>query len=647
MDSFLGAVQQFFQWAYEGLLLSVWAVLVNFFTTAAQTISFIVTQIVSFMVPSEIYTLIARWVFLFLSIMIVGRCILSLLSNRSKDRVWGYLWISDNNRIPLMHWENSIGRSKLSDVVVNLPFISRSHAVLSFCDGEWSLADLGSKGGVGVNGNRISRAKKVRLGDKISLAGAEFVLLPPDQGAAPDSTERLQGGVWYQRIIKHFLSGKAFPPGKTFMLIILFQFLGGIQLLIASGAGTEPRSVFSYLLFIFVESVYYVTVFKISKTYLDLILLAYFLCGLDLLLVTSAAPELMYKQVIAIILGIIVFSVLQYLIKDLVRAQKLRYVLMAGAILLMILNLTVGETRNGAKNWIDIGFTTFQPMEFVKVAFVIAGAATLDRLLTTRNLTSFIGFSGACVAALVLMRDLGTAVIFFGAFLVIAFMRSGDIRTIAFISAVAVLGAFAVVNLRPYIAARFSVWGHVWEFANSTGYQQTRTMMAAASGGLLGVGGGNGYLVKVPAANTDLVFGMVCEEWGLIIALIAVAILIFMAIFSVLMMRSSRSSFYAIAACGAASLFMIQSALNIFGSMDILPLTGVTLPFISNGGSSMIVSWALLALIKSADERIRPGAEKEEEKPPNDYYRGDEEDELVSQDDFDENGFFEENGWLL
>ena len=82
------------------------------------------------------------------------------------------------------------------------------------------------------------------------------------------------------------------------------------------------------------------------------------------------------------------------------------------------------------------------------------------------------------------------------------------------ISAGAVLGAFAVVSLRPYIAARFSVWGHVWEFANSTGYQQTRTMMAAASGGLLGVGGGNGYLVKVPAANTDLVFWNGLREMG-------------------------------------------------------------------------------------------------------------------------------------
>jgi cell division protein FtsW (lipid II flippase) len=158
----------------------------------------------------------------------------------------------------------------------------------------------------------------------------------------------------------------------------------------------------------------------------------------------------------------------------------------------------------------------------------------------------------------------------------------------------------------PYIASRFEAWGHVWQFADTIGYQQTRTMIYTASGGLLGLGGGNGYLVGIPAADTDLVFGILCEEWGLIVAIAAVLAIVFLAFFALFLMRGCKSSFYAISACGAASIFMIQTALNVFGSLDILPLTGVTLPFISNGGSSMIVCWALLAFIKAADERYRP-----------------------------------------
>ena len=246
-------------------------------------------------------------------------------------------------------------------------------------------------------------------------------------------------------------------------------------------------------------------------------------------------------------------------------------------------------------------------MEFVKISFVIAGAATLDRLLTTKNLTAFILYSGACIGVLILIRDLGTAVIFFGAFLVIAFMRSGDLRTIALICSGAAIGAMAVIYLMPYIASRFAAWGKAWENVDSTGYQQTRTMIAAASGGLLGVGGGNGYLVNIPAADTDLVFGLICEEWGLLIAIITVLSIVCLGVFVALLTDKCRSAFYCISACGAASIFLIQVALNVFGSLDILPLTGVTLPFVSNGGSSMISSWGLLAFIKSADERIRPG----------------------------------------
>ena len=107
------------------------------------------------------------------------------------------------------------------------------------------------------------------------------------------------------------------------------------------------------------------------------------------------------------------------------------------------------------------------------------------------------------------------------------------------------------------------------------------------------------------ASDTDLVFGVLCEEWGLIVALIAVLSIVFLAFFAFFLMRGCKSSFYAISACGAASIFLIQTALNVFGPIDLLPLTGVTLPFISNGGSSMVVCWALLSFIKAADERNR------------------------------------------
>ena len=201
------------------------------------------------------------------------------------------------------------------------------------------------------------------------------------------------------------------------------------------------------------------------------------------------------------------------------------------------------------------------------------------------------------------MSDFGTAAIFFVTFLVIAYLRSGDFATLSLICGGAVFGAGLIVKFKPYILNRFASWGHAWEAASTTGYQQTRTMSAAASGGLLGVGPGEGWLHRVAAADTDLVFGMLCEEWGLLIALLAAGSIVMLALFTVRACRVGRSCFYTIAACAAGSLLVFQSCLNIFGSVDLLPLTGVTLPFVSNGGSAMLSAWGLLAFLKATDTR--------------------------------------------
>jgi len=117
------------------------------------------------------------------------------------------------------------------------------------------------------------------------------------------------------------------------------------------------------------------------------------------------------------------------------------------------------------------------------------------------------------------------------------------------------------------------------------------------------MGAGNGWLHRVPAADTDLVFGMLCEEWGLLIAVLAVASILTLAFFAVRACRVGRSSFYTIAACAAGSLLVFQTCLNVFGSVDMLPLTGVTFPFVSNGGSAMMSAWGLLAFLKATDTR--------------------------------------------
>ena len=270
---------------------------------------------------------------------------------------------------------------------------------------------------------------------------------------------------------------------------------------------------------------------------------------------------------------------------------------------MLAVNLAFGTEQFGAKNWIFIGGFSFQPSELVKVCFIFAGASTLDRLVTKRNLFLFILYSGIVCGALALMNDFGTAIIFFVAFLVIAYLRSGDFATLSLICAGTGFAGVMALRFIPYIKRRFSYWGNVWQDPLGGGYQQTKSMMCIAAGGFFGVGVGQGLLKYVAAADTDLVFAMVCEEWGILVALLMVLVIVSLGIFAIGSGQVGRSSFYTIGACAATTMFMTQTILNVFGTLDFVPLTGVTFPFVSNGGSSMISAWALLAFIKACDTR--------------------------------------------
>ena len=204
---------------------------------------------------------------------------------------------------------------------------------------------------------------------------------------------------------------------------------------------------------------------------------------------------------------------------------------------------------------------SLQPSEIAKVCYIFAGSATLDRLFRKKNLGLFMALTLICLGCLALMNDFGAAAIFFVTFIVIAFLRSGDWATLALICGGCGAGGLVLLSVKPHVLKRFASWGHIWEDVYGAGFQQTHSLTAAASGGLVGVGAGNGWL-GVTAADTDMVFCKVCEEWGLIIAVLAVLCIVTLAVFAVRACRAGRSSFYTIAACAATSLMVFQTCLK-------------------------------------------------------------------------------------
>ena len=172
------------------------------------------------------------------------------------------------------------------------------------------------------------------------------------------------------------------------------------------------------------------------------------------------------KQLLALGLGLVTYITVILLIKNVNFADFLRYPAAVLSVLILIVNLVMAKATNGALNWIDIGPVSIQPSEPVKIAFILVGSVTLDRLLSSKSLTLYIAYSLACVGLLFLMRDFGTALIFFFTFILIAYMRSGDIRTIALICTGALMGAILIIYFKPYVANRFSAYRHVWQNAD-------------------------------------------------------------------------------------------------------------------------------------------------------------------------------------
>ena len=533
---------------------------------------------------------ITRYILPVLTLLVLLRCTISLFSEKHSPEEWGFLTLPGGVRVTLHHWENIIGRAKSADVFINYPTVSRTHGALVRKDsGNWTVYDLGSKSGVYVNSQIVDEKCPVHSGDVINIGGVDMVFMPIDRVG-----ERIQA-----ESRKKYMSLR---PGATLILVTLLQILLCLQFIAAEGEfdvtvfyGFAGLCAVMWLTYIFTRI--------IRRNAFEIETLAFTLSTIGFAVTATSAPSDAFKQVIFLTAGVVLYFIVGWFLRNLNSAVKLRWPIAAAGLLLLAVNLIFSEVAFGAKNWLSIGGFSFQPSEFVKICFVFAGAASLDRMFSKRNLILFIGFAGCCVLTLVLMSDLGTAVIFFVTYLIIAFMRSGSVGTVFLSVGGAGLAAVMAVSVKPYIASRFSTWRHAWDFPYDGGYQQTRTMSAAASGGLFGVGAGNGWLEQIFAANTDMVFGVICEELGLVMAVLIILCVLLMAVYAVKYAEYARSSFYTIAAVAAISLLVFQMTLNVLGCVDILPFTGVTFPFVSKGGSSLISCWGLLAFIKACDTR--------------------------------------------
>lgn len=319
------------------------------------------------------------------------------------------------------------------------------------------------------------------------------------------------------------------------------------------------------------------------------------------------------KHYIFAILALVLCQCAFRLVSDYRFIEKRKYIFygIIGVLILSILLFTGSRSM-----WIDLGFITIQPSEFIKPFFVLVFATSLISLNNKHKVLCFnvvydnwilIGVTGVIILLQWWCRDLGSlptfaAVAGCGLLMRICYPKAKlSKKLIIGICAAAAVVIVAALKFAPgYVQQRLNV--DIWADQHGDGWQQCQALIAIAEGGWFGKGPGHGRLYKVPAADTDIIFSSISEEWGMLAALLAVFMILLLIITAVI--NTPRSYFHTTLSVGAGAVFIAQMSLNVFGSCNLIPFTGVTLPFISQGGSSMLACGILAGFLKAGQATV-------------------------------------------
>lgn len=333
------------------------------------------------------------------------------------------------------------------------------------------------------------------------------------------------------------------------------------------------------------------------------------LAGLGLIEVYRLQPDLLVKQVSWIAIGSGVLLATFHLARDPQRVYRARAAAAGLAVLLLLSAVLLATSRGGTRQWLDIGVASFQPSEIAKVLVVLfvashlgahwarleSGAFTDRDLLRALLLPAVL--SAASVGLLVAQRDLGGAALSYAVFLVFVYVASGRASYVMLGIGAALFAGLIGYEILPHVRLRIDAWLNPWDDLAGSGYQTIQALFALGSGGLLGTGLGLGHPDLVPAAHTDLVFIAVAEELGLLGAAATIALFALLTVRGLHVAAATKAAPGKLLAVGLVALVAVQGLLILGGSTRLLPLTGVTLPFVSYGGSSMVSNMALLGLL--------------------------------------------------
>lgn len=391
--------------------------------------------------------------------------------------------------------------------------------------------------------------------------------------------------------------------------LLVLIYLMGLMLLFSQNI--EEPDMFTLVSGLALVLIIYVSNFilvRVSPGDHYIFLIVTMLISLGIIMIYRINPSLGAKQVVWVSMGIVAFFASYLTVKNISGWDEWIRFYGIASLILFIITLIFGSTIGGARNWIKISRFSFQPAEIIKLLFIFFIASyynnedkyNLDKKGGYKILIAvyiFIGF-------LFLQKDLGTALVFYLIFLVIQYVYEENRRLILYNIILAAVGAISSYFIFDHVKIRVETWLNPWQFIDNKGYQITQSLFAIANGGFFGTGVGLGHPDFIPAVHTDFIFSAICEEMGIFTGIAVMMLFLILVYRGFKIAFSQENKFFKIVAFGISSLFGFQAFIIFGGVMKMIPLTGITLPFISYGGSSMIASFIGLGILQVASEEL-------------------------------------------
>ncbi|MBW4829137.1 MAG: FtsW/RodA/SpoVE family cell cycle protein [Clostridiaceae bacterium] len=391
-------------------------------------------------------------------------------------------------------------------------------------------------------------------------------------------------------------------------LLVLIDIIALLLLFAHSTDELDKFTLITGIVLIFIIYVSNFILLKISSGDHYIFLIVTMLLKLGIIMIYRLNPKLGARQVVWVSGGILIFFISYIIVKKFKKWDRLTLFYGLGSVALFLITLVFGKTIGGARNWIKFGSFGFQPSEIIKIAFIffIASFYTNEKKFDKNGKSGyrlliavyvFIGF-------LFLQKDLGGALLFYLIFLVIQYVYEKDRKLILYNILLASIGAIVSYFLFDHVKIRVETWIDPWRYVDNKGYQITQSLFAIANGGFFGTGIGLGHPDFIPEVHTDFIFPAICEEMGIFTG-IAIMMLFLILVYRGFKIAFSQSDkFFRIVAFGISVMFGFQTFIIFGGVIKMIPLTGITVPFISYGGSSMISSFIALGILQVASEEL-------------------------------------------